>query len=125
MPLRRHDPFIDPTTTRNVQTNPFVGQLASNPEVCLFGDRLKNAAGNWRNEFSDMSESLSESLSGSLSESLSESLSKNENTKLIVEIGCYKGRTLLELAQDNPDKLFLGFDITFKRIVTCSTRICK
>jgi tRNA (guanine-N7-)-methyltransferase len=42
--------------------------------------------------------------------------------KLVVEIGCHKGLTLIEMAQDQPDAAFIGIDITFKRVVTSAQR---
>ena len=43
--------------------------------------------------------------------------------KLILEVGCYMGKTLLELAQNNPDYFFLGLDITYKRGVKTAKKL--
>ena len=40
----------------------------------------------------------------------------NNPDKLIMEIGCHKGKILSEIAQDNPTKAFVGLDITYKRV---------
>src|SRR5690606_14131269 len=42
--------------------------------------------------------------------------------KLIVDIGCYKGKTLHDLAEKHADTGFIGFDITFKRVFISAER---
>lgn len=43
---------------------------------------------------------------------------------VVIEIGCYLGKTLLELCQKNPTLNFLGLDITYKRVVKSGSRLC-
>lgn len=45
------------------------------------------------------------------------------NKNLIIEVGCYFGKTLIELAQLNPNNSILGLDITYKRVVKTARRI--
>ncbi|MBX9703466.1 MAG: tRNA (guanosine(46)-N7)-methyltransferase TrmB [Silvanigrellaceae bacterium] len=46
-----------------------------------------------------------------------------QEQELIVEIGSYQGKTLIELAENNPQFLFLGLDITYKRVVKTARKI--
>ena len=41
---------------------------------------------------------------------------KGPNNKLILEIGCHKGKNLCQMAEGHKDKAFIGFDITYKRV---------
>jgi tRNA (guanine-N7-)-methyltransferase len=41
---------------------------------------------------------------------------------LIVEIGCHTGHTICDMAQAFPQVLFVGLDITFKRVVQTAER---
>ncbi len=45
------------------------------------------------------------------------------NKPLILEIGCYMGKNVLELATQNPDKNILGFDLTYKRAVKSARKL--
>lgn len=45
------------------------------------------------------------------------------SSNLVVEIGCYFGKTLVELAIRNPNICVLGLDITYKRVVKTALRI--
>ena len=42
---------------------------------------------------------------------------------LIVEIGCYQGKTLIEMSSLNQTYNFLGLDITYKRVVKTARKI--
>lgn len=42
---------------------------------------------------------------------------------VVLEIGCYMGKTIVEMAQANPDKFFFGIDITYKRVVKTARKI--
>jgi tRNA (guanine-N7-)-methyltransferase len=42
---------------------------------------------------------------------------------LIIEVGCYMGKNVIELAQNNPDKNILGLDITYKRVVKSAQKL--
>jgi len=49
----------------------------------------------------------------------------NDTSPLVIEIGCYMGKTIIELAQANPKTHFLGLDITYKRVVKSAKKIKK
>lgn len=42
---------------------------------------------------------------------------------LVLEIGCYMGKSVLEMAHGNPSVNFLGLDITYKRTVKAARKI--
>lgn len=42
---------------------------------------------------------------------------------LLIEIGCYMGKNVLEFASNNPDWNVLGIDITYKRVVKTARKI--
>ena len=42
---------------------------------------------------------------------------------LLIEIGCYMGKNVLEFATQNPDWNVLGIDITYKRVVKTARKI--
>lgn len=42
---------------------------------------------------------------------------------VVLEIGCYMGKTIVEMAQANPDTFFFGIDITYKRVVKTARKI--
>ncbi|WP_246164827.1 tRNA (guanosine(46)-N7)-methyltransferase TrmB [Fluviispira multicolorata] len=42
---------------------------------------------------------------------------------IVVEIGCYMGKTVLELVENNKDKNILGLDITYKRVVKAARKL--
>jgi tRNA (guanine-N(7)-)-methyltransferase len=49
--------------------------------------------------------------------------SKKADHPLVVEIGCYMGKTIIELAQANKNIHFLGLDITYKRVVKSAKKL--
>ena len=104
MPIRYSDPFRDPTDLPNREVNPFVTKMVEGAKngtlPVLYGESLKGLAGNWRQHQGDKPE-------------------------LIVEIGCHKGDVLRDLAQDHQETLFVGLDITFKRVVETARKAEK
>ena len=48
-----------------------------------------------------------------------------EASSLIVEIGSHMGDVMCEMANNHPDKAFVGLDITFKRVVTLAEKAKK
>jgi len=44
---------------------------------------------------------------------------------LVLEVGCYKGHNVIELAENNPGINVLGLDIKYKRVVKSSQKIIK
>ncbi len=47
----------------------------------------------------------------------------NNNKSVVIEIGCYLGATLIELAENNKETNFIGIDIKYKRVVKSSRKI--
>lgn len=45
------------------------------------------------------------------------------NQPLLIEVGCYMGKNVLEFAQNNPNWNVLGIDITYKRTVKAARKI--
>ncbi len=110
MPLRHRDAFADPTAGRaDHGVNPFFTRLVehrSNPSLpLLFGADLRDAAGKWRQR-------IGQHVSA-----------QSKPTPLVLEIGCYKGETLVGMAQAEPDAAFIGIDITYKRVVMTADRL--
>lgn len=56
-------------------------------------------------------------------ESKSSFLYGENKAPLVIEIGCYLGKNLIEMAQANPLMNFLGLDITYKRVVKTARKI--
>jgi len=50
---------------------------------------------------------------------------ENPGLPLVLDVGCYYGDTLVELAQHNPRINVLGLDIKYKRVVKSSRKIIK
>lgn len=48
---------------------------------------------------------------------------KSPTNPIVLEIGCYMGKTIIELSQANPDVNFLGLDITYKRVVKSAKKL--
>ena len=48
---------------------------------------------------------------------------ENKNSELIIEIGCYMGKNILEFALQNKDLNFMGLDITYKRAVKAAQKL--
>lgn len=44
---------------------------------------------------------------------------------LVVEVGCYYGKNLAHMAQQNPNFFFIGLEITYKRAVKSAQRLKK
>lgn len=107
MPIRSKDPFEDLLKKLDPSFNLFVQKLADAQATgnlrVAFGPTLKDFAGKWREKFTEV---------------------EGDRTKmpLIVEIGCHYGHTLVDLARAHPEALFVGIDITFKRVVQTAER---
>ena len=106
MPIRIENPFIDPTERMNTAVNPYVNRLiegsADGSLAALFGPALMGKKGNWLQE--------------------AEAKLGRRYSKLVVEVGSHKGEVLVDMAKANPDTLFIGIDITFKRVVGLADR---
>jgi tRNA (guanine-N7-)-methyltransferase len=106
MPLQHFDPFTEISERMNKDVNPYVLKLSSAAiEGTLpvkYGPLLKGLSGQWREQF----------------------LRENPTPKvpLILEIGCHLGDTLTALGSHFRESLFVGLDITFKRVVTAAER---
>ena len=108
MPLRDRSPFDDHTAHLDAAVNPYVTPMRhaleekpATPEAHLIwhGPKLKDCRGHWRKQ-----------------------LGLPADGKLLVEIGCHKGKNLLELAHLYPQAHCLGIDITLKRVVLTAQR---
>ncbi|MGY3802945.1 tRNA (guanosine(46)-N7)-methyltransferase TrmB [Pigmentibacter ruber] len=48
---------------------------------------------------------------------------KDMQKPIVVEVGCYMGKNVIELAQGNNNMNFLGIDITYKRVVKSARKL--
>jgi tRNA (guanine-N(7)-)-methyltransferase len=116
MPIRTHDPFADLLQKISPDKNPFVQKMISAQDSgslpVAFGPALKSFPGQWRQKISSHLNVSSSSHSASIT----------SETPLIVEIGCHYGHTLVELAKAHQNTLFVGIDITFKRVINTAER---
>ena len=108
MPIRTTNPFRAMSPLANPHKNPYVARLFtlqdSGDLPVYHGSALAPWVGRWRELFQSR-----------LPEASTES-------RLIVEIGSHYGKTLSEMAASHPDSLFIGFDITFKRVIKAAER---
>lgn len=108
MPIRTTNPFRAMSPLANPHKNPYVARLFtlqdSGDLPVYHGSALAHWVGRWRELFQSR-----------LPEASRES-------RLIVEIGSHYGKTLSEMAASHPDSLFIGFDITFKRVIKAAER---
>ena len=91
--------FRELPSSHRPEVNPYFTKLkvsCKDQSLPLFyGPYLKGKKGTWHKEFA------------------------NKPQELLLEIGCHKGKTLSQFAEDHPDKAFIGMDITYKRV--CET----
>lgn len=87
------------------------------------GESISNRAGNpyiqEALEFEGLLYSPQEALEGGLARMFAE----RQGRPTFLEIGCYFGKNLIEMAQANPDSNFVGLDITYKRAVKTARKI--
>ena len=109
MPIRIEDPFKDPTSNLKPDVNAFLDKMVaaqkSGDLPLAYGPVLKDKVGNWKS-------------------AMSRQMNK-EASSLIVEIGSHMGDVMCEMANNHPDKAFVGLDITFKRVVTLAEKAKK
>jgi len=112
MPLKHTDIFYDPTAITDRGINPYLAQVrelslphAPEKSAIMFGEQLRGMCGQWRQEFSAESTQAARPLA--------------------VEIGCYKGSTLIHFAKLNPTLNWIGIDITFKRVALSAKRVIE
>ncbi len=90
--------------------NPYVKKLVVGQTEqtlpLLYGPNLTDKKGQWRNYFAQKNQTHFD-----------------EKTKIILEIGIYTGKSFLEMTQTLPDQLFIGMDITFKRVVVTAEKL--
>lgn len=84
-------------TDKLMPSNPYIHKAADMRDMVYTGKEIRNAGGKI---FQD-------------------------DKKLIVEIGCYKGETIKELAYHNSETNFVGIDIKYKRVVKTSLRLIE
>jgi tRNA (guanine-N(7)-)-methyltransferase len=107
MPVRSHDIFADVVASFHNECNAYVAKFvdaqATGSLPIAMGPALRNFPGQWREKFT--------AIDGNKS-----------HYPLIVEIGCHTGHTICDMAQRHPEALFVGVDITFKRVVQTAER---
>lgn len=107
MPVRSTDVFADVVAKFGHNSNAFVGKLLDAQKTgtlpVAMGPALKSCPGHWRSKFSDVP-------------------GDTAKMPLIVEIGCHTGHTICDMAERHPEALFVGIDITFKRVVHTAER---
>lgn len=98
------DPFRDRTRDLSSTINPYLHLLQHEQHLpLLHGTQLQQAVSCWRTYF--------------------KTAGMGEPQALLVEIGCYRGRNLLEIAQRYPQTACIGIDLTFKRVVLTAQAI--
>ena len=97
------DPFRDRTRKLSSAVNPYLHLLHDDHLPLLHGTQLKQAAACWRTYFI--------------------AAGMGEPQALLVEIGCYRGHNLLEVARRYPHTACIGIDLTFKRVVLTAQAI--
>lgn len=108
MPLKNPNPFASRAEGLNAAVNPYVALMREGARdgtlPVAFGPMLEDMPGNWRARIASFHKQ------------------PEPASRLVVEIGCHKGHTLVAMAADQRDTAFVGIDITFKRVVTTSQR---
>ena len=98
------DPFRDRTRNLSSEHNPYLHLLRHNHHLpLLHGKQLQRAAACWHTYF--------------------QTAGMAEAQALLVEIGCYRGNNLLQVAQRYPQTACIGIDLTFKRVVLSAQAI--
>lgn len=98
------DPFRDRTHNLNSSVNPYLQLLQRDHSLpLLHGASLQHAAVCWRSYFMARGMAAPQAL--------------------LVEIGCYRGDNLVEVAQRYPQTACIGIDLTFKRVVLSAQAI--
>lgn len=109
MPLKNPDPFQSSAERLDATVNPYVALLRDAAREgslpIAFGAQLETYPGRWREQLATSNELTS------------------QPERLVLEIGCHKGVTMLTMAKDQPDTGFIGLDITYKRVVTTAQRL--
>ena len=111
MPIKQTDPFSYNFDGLSDSVNPYVEILRNaNRDGGLplaFGSELAKFPGSWVDRVSAYH------------------ARDKKYDRLVVEIGCHQGQTLLAMAKAEPNTLFIGVDITFKRVVMTAQRAKK
>lgn len=99
------DPFRDRTHGRVAKHNRYLSffQADATELPLLHGQHLRVQARNWRQYFLHRHGVVAE--------------------RLVVEIGCYRGKNLVEMAHYFPNTAFIGVDYTFKRVALTAQRL--
>lgn len=110
MPIRSTDIYADVVSTFRKGSNAYVSkmqsaQLQKSLPVAM-GPDLKDLPGHWRQKFPEICPS-------------------KERIPLVVEVGCHLGHTICDMASSHKDVLFVGVDITFKRVIETAERVKK
>ena len=98
------DPFRDRTHNLSSEVNPYLHLLRHAHHLpLLHGAQLQQAATDWHTYF--------------------QTAGMPKPQALLVEIGCYRGSNLVEIAQRYPQTACIGIDLTFKRVVLTAQAI--
>ncbi len=112
MPSQYRNAFEEVSNRLNLDVNPFVRKLIEGQEngkiSAIQGPIIAEWKGRWREKIA-----------------AHYGLPADSFQELILEIGCHKGKTLIEMAEKRPKTAFVGLDITFKRVVTSAERASK
>jgi tRNA (guanine-N(7)-)-methyltransferase len=116
MSLKTKDPFdVSLLSAPDDGINPYVQKLrdvlhGSLALPIIFGDRLKSCRNHWRQTIRSFG---------------AQSIPQPDKARLVVEIGCHFGLTLQQLAKQNSTDLFVGIDITYKRVFRTAERLAR
>ena len=123
MPLRyTADPFADPKRLQRTKSkdkdnishqldlvNPYRDKIINEYDQLnlWYGSDLKNKQGKWKELFKNKKNDKDQ----------------KHSSKLVVEIGSHFGSVLCQMCLDYPQNIFIGFDITLKRVYKSATNI--
>ncbi len=107
MPLLYTDIFTDFPHQLRADINPYVTRLKASrdeaPLPILYGQELKDRAGQWRSYFANTMGQAPK--------------------RLILEIGVHKGQVFVDMACKDPKSGFVGMDVTMKRVVCTAEKL--
>lgn len=116
MSLKTKDPFdVSLLFAPDDGINPYVQKLRDVLQgnlalPILFGDRLRTCRNHWRQVIKAFNPAA---------------IPHPDQARLVVEIGCHFGLTLQQLAKESAQDLFVGIDITYKRVFRTAERLAR
>ncbi len=107
MPIRHPHRFGKNLENLDPEVNPYVAKIKENLDKLpiYLGDKLHGRPGTWQKEIS--------------------TLAQNPLENLYLEIGSYKGKTIVDYSIQKPTDAFIGMDITLKRIYLSADKANK